>query len=61
MRITIADTAHELGRNAAECIATLLRDTIREKGSARLILSTGQSQFETLENLVEEDVDWSKV
>lgn len=61
MRITIADTAHELGRNAAECIAALLRDTIREKGSARLILSTGQSQFETLENLVEEDVDWSKV
>lgn len=61
MRITIADTAHELGRNAAECIAALLRDTIREKGSARLILSTGQSQFETLESLVKEDVDWRKV
>ena len=57
----IADNAAELGKRAAKKIAALLNDAIREKGSARMILSTGASQFETLEALVKEDVDWTKV
>lgn len=35
--------------------------TITEKGKARIILSTGASQFHTLEALVNEDINWSKV
>ena len=61
MHIDISDNAEELGRRAAAKIAALLRNAINEKGHARMILSTGASQFETLEALVEEDVDWSKV
>lgn len=61
IHIDIADNAAELGKRAAKKIAALLNDAIREKGSARMILSTGASQFETLEALVKEDVDWTKV
>ena len=59
IHIDIADNAAELGKRAAKKIAALLNDAIREKGSARMILSTGASQFETLEALVKEDVVWT--
>ena len=59
--ISVSSTPEELGKKAAAKIAELLRDAIVKKGHARMILSTGQSQFETLAALVKEDVDWSKV
>ena len=59
--ISVSSTPEELGKKAAAKIAELLRDAIVKKGHARMILSTGQSQFETLATLVKEDVDWSKV
>lgn len=59
--ISVSSTPEELGKKAAAKIAELLRDAIVKKGHARMILSTGQSQFETLAALVNEDVDWSKV
>lgn len=61
MEIIKTKTAADLGKAAGELTAKKLREAIAEKGSARLILSTGASQFETLEALVKEDVDWSKV
>ena len=61
MKLHIKKDAAELGCAAAELTAKLLREAIEEKGFARLILSTGASQFETLQALVKEDVDWSKV
>ena len=61
MNIHVAKNAKELGANAAARIASLLRETINEKGSARLLLSTGASQFETISRLIKETVDWSKV
>ena len=61
MRISIAGTPEELGRRAAAEAAAYLNEAIRERGEARLLLSTGASQFTTLEALVREDVDWSKV
>ncbi len=59
--ITIAENPQELGLKAARKIADLLREAIEAKGEARIILSTGASQFETMEALTQEDVDWSKV
>ena len=59
--ISVSMTPEELGRRAAAKIAELLNDAIRQKGHARIILSTGASQFETLAALVGLDVDWSKV
>lgn len=61
MNINIQKTPEDLGRAAAAVSAAYLRDAIQKKGEARLILSTGSSQFETLQALVKEDVDWSKV
>jgi glucosamine-6-phosphate deaminase len=41
--------------------ADLINAAIREQGQANIILATGASQFETLNTLVEQAVDWSKV
>lgn len=59
--IFIADSPQELGKKAAGRIVDLLKAAIEEKGEARIILSTGASQFDTLEALLQSDVDWSKV
>lgn len=61
MNVKILANAQELGREAAAFSAKVLKDRIVEKGKARLILSTGASQFETLEALVKMDVEWNKV
>ena len=61
MKVIYSETAKELGVKAARETARLLNEAIAEKGSARVILSTGASQFTTLEALINEDVDWSKV
>ena len=55
------ETALELGKDASRLAALKINQAISDYGSARIILSTGASQFETLEALVKEDVDWSKV
>ncbi len=59
--ITIADNPQQLGKKAAAKIAALLSEAIAASGEARIILSTGASQFETMEALIQSDVDWSKV
>jgi len=61
MEIIKSKTAEDLGIAAGKKAAEKLNAAIAKKGSARLILSTGASQFETLNTLVKEDVDWSKV
>jgi len=50
-----------LGKHAAEFTASVLNEAIKERGCARLLLSTGASQFDTIKHLVNADVDWSKV
>ena len=61
MKIHVAKTAEELGAQAAHTIAEKLCEAIAESGEARLVLSTGGSQFETLKALLQEDVPWDKV
>lgn len=61
MRIVVSKTAEELGRKAASDAAKAINQAIDEKGSARILLSTGASQFTTIEALLEEDIAWSKV
>lgn len=61
MTITICDNAMQLGEKAASKIAELIRNTLKEKDSCNLLLSTGQSQFETLDYLIKEDIDWTKI
>lgn len=61
MKIIVSKDANLLGERAADFVADILKKCIAEKGSARIVLSTGASQFTTLEALVQKDVDWSKV
>lgn len=61
MIINISADASGLGINAAKFAAEVLRKTIKNNGEARLVLSTGSSQFETLESLLMEEVEWENV
>ena len=61
MEIIVSENDRELGIAAAKAIAEKLNAAIAAKGEARIIVSTGASQFETIEELVKLDIDWSKV
>jgi glucosamine-6-phosphate deaminase len=62
MNIHIAPNAYDLGRAAGAAAAQTIRKAIDANGAANIILATGASQFETLNQLVaEKDIDWSRV
>ena len=61
MKISVSADSKELGRAAAKEVAARLREAIALRGEARIVLSTGASQFDMFEALITEDVDWSKV
>lgn len=62
MTISISPNPQELGQNAGKIGAELIRKAIKNQGFTNIILATGTSQFETLNQLLaEKDIDWSKV
>ena len=61
MSINICADAKELGTRAAADAACYLGEVIKRNGYARIVVSTGSSQFETLSALIDSDVDWGRV
>ncbi len=61
MKIIIKENPRTLGQAAGDDAAFLIKEAIRTKGAANLILATGASQFETLNQLIKHDIDWSRV
>ena len=62
MKTVLCENSDILGKKAAAHIARLLKETVREKGEARLLVSTGASQFTTFEALIsEEGINWEKI
>ena len=61
MVIHVYKTPEEMGAEAAQLIAQKLNAAIAQKGEARLLLSTGDSQFEMMDALTRMPVDFSKV
>jgi len=61
MKIVLCENDVELGQKTAAHIAGLLNQTIEKKGGARLLVSTGASQFTTFEALIASDIDWAKI
>lgn len=61
MVIHVSDDPGRLGRKAAGMVAECLSEIISTAGEARMVVSTGSSQFELFQALVKEDVDWPKV
>lgn len=61
MVIHVYKTPEEMGAEAAQLVAQKLNAAIAQKGEARLLLSTGASQFEMMDALTRMPVDFSKV
>jgi glucosamine-6-phosphate deaminase len=61
MKLVVSKNATDLGKAAGSYAAEKIQEAIKQNGVARIILSTGASQFETMETLVRADIDWSKV
>ena len=61
MQLKIFTTKAELGRAAARDAAAIITRAIAERNSAYVIAATGASQFEFLDALTLEPIDWSKV
>ncbi len=61
MKIIVKDNPVELGKSAGRTAAQLIRMAVEKNGKANIILATGKSQFETLSQLIKENIDWSKV
>ena len=61
METIICHSKKELGMEAAERGISLIKEAIKNKGSANIILATGASQFDTMEYLVNSDISWEHV
>lgn len=62
MHINISSNPYELGKAAARAAADFIREAIAKNGTANIILATGTSQFQTLNQLIAAPgIDWGKV
>ena len=61
MKLIIGKTKEDVGALSAKHAARLVNAAIEKRGYARILLSTGASQFPFFAEFVKEDIDWSRV
>ena len=61
MNIKVFQSKKEMGKEAAKLGAAKINETLKMNANANIILATGASQFEMLEHLVKQDIDWKSV
>jgi glucosamine-6-phosphate deaminase len=62
VQLKVFPDKNSLAKAAALQAGTTIRNSIRERGSARIIAATGASQFEFLDQLTKaRDIDWPRV
>lgn len=61
MELKVFDTKLQLGQAAARDAAKIINQAIDERDAAYVIAATGASQFEFLDALAQEKIDWTKV
>jgi glucosamine-6-phosphate deaminase len=61
MKAIRCSSKRELGDGAARDGADAIRAAIADKGAANIVIPTGGSQFEMIEALIKEKIDWTKV
>ena len=61
MKLIISNTKEELGKASAVHAAKLVNEAIQKQGYARILLSTGASQFPFFVEFVKQDIAWDKV
>lgn len=61
MKLVLCKETAELGKKSAIQAAKVINEAIAKQGYARILLSTGASQFPFFNEFVKQDIDWSKV
>lgn len=61
MKLSVSETKEQLSAKAAATGADRIRQALRDRGEANVVLATGASQFEMLNHLRTADLDWTKV
>ena len=61
LAVSVHDTRDSMGKAAAEAAAARINAVIAEKGEANVVFAAAPSQNETLEHLLKQDIDWTKV
>ena len=61
LSVRIFDERKEMGKAAAEDAAKRINAVIAEKGEANVVFAAAPSQDDLLENLLKQDIDWTKV
>lgn len=61
MKVVVSENLKELGKIAAAQVGNCLHGAISKNGSARMVVSTGASQFALLEAMADLDLPWDKV
>jgi glucosamine-6-phosphate deaminase len=61
LKIIVRDDPSLLGKEAGQLAGETIREAIKKRGRANIVLATGTSQFETLRTLTQEDIEWSQV
>ena len=61
LKIRIYDNRGSLGADAASDVAEKIRELLNEKDEINMIFAAAPSQNEFLENLLKEDVEWSRI
>lgn len=61
MKLIVCESQKDLGIKSAVHAAELINEAIAEKGFARILLSTGASQFPFFDEFVNCNIDWTKV
>jgi glucosamine-6-phosphate deaminase len=62
VKTIISKTKQEAGAASAKLGAKLIREAIQKNGKANIIVATGASQFEIIEQLIKEPrIDWTRV
>jgi glucosamine-6-phosphate deaminase len=61
MKIIVRNDPVDLGKEAGREAGQIIRAALKNRGFANIILATGTSQFESLNQLTREKVDWKRV
>ncbi len=61
LEVKVFKDKHELGKAAAIAVTQKISEVIKEKGSANMIFATGASQFQFIENLLKQDIEWDQI
>lgn len=61
LSVEVHDTESSMGESAAAQASAIIREAVAERGAARVVIATGNSQYAFTDALRHEDVPWGSV